>query len=731
MARHVSSPVLVLAAALLLATPIHASNGTPAQAPGSAGWWNGWSMNGWSMDGDLTLGGRATTGDTGSDKFNEYKTDKPGFWTRGLLRFESPDKSYWLHTGIGFHQENDQTWRINGGRYGLWNLELDAKRFAHRFGENAITAYSRGNDGNLALPSGWVRSAAALPTNAATFQSRPDLEIDIWDAKAGGSWRISDAFELTADYRILSKHGQRPGSVGLFFNNPNYFNHPKPVNEKTQQFQAALNGKLLGVDLRLDYLGSFFDNHFDDGIMVDNPLAGVDAFGTPARVRYSQMPDNQAHNFTLTGSRAFKVPFPVRMSGSVAYGRRLQNDHFLPFTSNSALPNAPLPAQSLNGRVNTWMANFFVTARPARRVNVDLRYRFYDFDNRTEKLTIKAGQRIEDDSLIDGSAHITAPNDYRRQNADLNATWRLPSGLKLKGGAGWENWKRASTREVGLLNEWKGRARLDWRANSWLWTQLRYDFGYRVGNRYDNIPGEFVDQRKFDLADRLRHEASLLVQLDPRPDLGFTFNAGFRDLNYNHSRYGALDTRSWFAGGDVGWQPDERVGVRAWYTFEWGRSYQRSRNRGPGLPDTSAFDWRSRIGDSSQTGGVDVDLAIIPEKLTAKLSYLITDSFSETDTTGDLGAAVDFPNIDNLRQVTKALLEYQISENLSVNFQYRYEKGNFNDFQTDPLGLVRPGRTDLYLNQAIDDYHAHIFEWGITFYFGGAKNRSAVSQRDL
>ncbi|MCG8433633.1 MAG: MtrB/PioB family outer membrane beta-barrel protein, partial [Gammaproteobacteria bacterium] len=200
-----------------------------------------------------------------------------------------------------------------------------------------------------------------------------------------------------------------------------------------------------------------------------------------------------------------------------------------------------------------------------------------------------------------------------------------------------------------------------------------------------------------------------------------TLNAGFRDYDFNHSDYGELESRSWFAGADMAWQLHERVSLSHWYTYDWSRSIMRSRDRAPGQPDTPAFDWRSRIGDNAQTGGVALDFAILPGKLNGQLSYQVIRGIAETDASGDGGAAVDWPNIDEMRQVVRAFFDYRINEALSVNFQYRFEKGDLNQFQTDDLGLLVPGRTDLYLNQALDDYRAHIFEWGLTFYFGGAE----------
>ena len=61
-------------------------------------------------------------GDTGSAKFEEYREVKEGVF--GSVRFliEDPERRYYLRSWLDDIAEDDQQYRVEGGRYGLWGI---------------------------------------------------------------------------------------------------------------------------------------------------------------------------------------------------------------------------------------------------------------------------------------------------------------------------------------------------------------------------------------------------------------------------------------------------------------------------------------------------------------------------------------------------------------------------------------------------------------------------------
>src|ERR1039458_6346237 len=84
--------------------------------------------------------------------------------------------------------------------------------------------------------------------------------------------------------------------------------------------------------------------------------------------------------------------------GTVSYNMMRQNEQFLPFTNNTGLaflingqnPSslAALPAQSLNGAVNTLLSNNVLTTQITPELKSKLMYRYYDYQNDTPEILV-------------------------------------------------------------------------------------------------------------------------------------------------------------------------------------------------------------------------------------------------------------------------------------------------------------------------------------------------------
>jgi hypothetical protein len=175
-------------------------------------------------------------------------------------------------------------------------------------------------------------------------------------------------------------------------------------------------------NLEFGYLGSFFNNDINQ-VTIDNPLRLTDAATASSQGRISLAPDNSLNSFHVTGAYELPSEFPARIATTLSYGLRQQDDDFLPHTINSVLggdPGLVLPRDSLDGKVQTYLANVLMTARPLPDLDLRARYRYYQLDNDTPVIEFPA--HTVNDQGLDSEPRRNVPNDYERQLASFDAS---------------------------------------------------------------------------------------------------------------------------------------------------------------------------------------------------------------------------------------------------------------------------------------------------------------------
>ena len=237
------------------------------------------------------------------------------------------------------------------------------------------------------------------------------------------------------------------------------------------------------------------------------------------------------------------------------------------WAGNPAIPvnsTAALPAQSLNGNINTLLVNNVITSQITPDLKFKASYRFYDYDNGTPELRF-ADWILTDVASAKAFFGFLAPVQsisisYNRQNAGSELTWRPSREWNFGAAYAFEryNWVRA---DVNATNENSGKVYVDWKPVSWvtarasvLAAQRRYDnYNYLdyVGmaqwptganvTQYSTAYRQFM----FDNRDRTRAQASLAVDVFHGVTLTPTFS--MRDDQYR------LDPTT-----EVGLQSDKR-----------------------------------------------------------------------------------------------------------------------------------------------------------------------------
>lgn len=238
---------------------------------------------------------------------------------------------------------------------------------------------------------------------------------------------------------------------------------PEPINSTTRQVEAKLNFSADKLALTGGYYGSFFTNSVGSltptvpGTLnnaLGNPLplaAGLQGIlGLPMALP----PDNQAHQFYLSGNYAFTPT--TRANFKYAYTHATQDENFL----GSGLTGAPGGRSNLGGVVDTTLAQFGVTARPIPKLSLLANVRYEDKKDRTpidlyniEGTTTftnshvsnrKVGGKLEASYQFLPTTRGTVGLDYLEVNRELP-----PSSNSVAGLSG----LRGETRELGYRLE--------------------------------------------------------------------------------------------------------------------------------------------------------------------------------------------------------------------------------------------------------------------------------------
>jgi MtrB/PioB family decaheme-associated outer membrane protein len=731
------------------------------------------------VDAEIRLGGRAISGDTSSSKFNEYRDLEPGMFGGANFLVEDPNGVTFLWGDFENVGYDDQRYALEAGQWGRFRLFGEYAELPHDFSNYARTLYSYLGSNRLDFPDALQSAIQAAPTNAAksdllrtNLGDAPGTSLDylLRTARAGLIFDPREDLELETAYRLVSRDGRKPFGLGFGSPGGNFSDFAAPIDEHTNEVTADARFGRGPWNLEVGYLGSFFDNELNQ-VTVDNPLRLTDSATAGAgEGRLSLAPDNSMNNFHATGAYDLPLEFPARVATTFSYGLRQQDQDFLPHTINTLLAGAPglvLPQDSLDGKVQTYLANVLMTARPLPELDLRARYRYYDFHNDTPVLDFPA--HVVNDATLTPDERRNVPNSYERQQASFDGSYRFTREVTLRGGPFWDQWSRSQDREVSRLDEYGAKLALDLRPARWALVRADYLFGDRDGTQYNpydylaatldpaevadaSTTGQLAQLRKFDQADRIRNEVKLLTQLMPREDLDVGFSGGWAQYDYPHSDFGVLDDERWNLGTEIGYQPVEWFSMSAWYTFEHMKLSQKSRWRpvsGAAVTNDPVNNWSSESIDLVHTLGANLDFVLVPDKLDLSFSYTFERGNGETHANGaagcvpapvtgvclpppgtaaDGGDAVNYPDIEDRLQIFATTLSYHLTEHFTLEGMYAFQKLSMTDFRVDGLnpfmpasnvngsGVVSPS-LDVFLGNRVGGYHAHIFALSAIYKF--------------
>ena len=220
---------------------------------------------------------------------------------------------------------------------------------------------------------------------------------------------------------------------------------PEPINSTTKRFEAKVSYIDDNFSINGGYYGSFYNNSnafLAPGItslitpngtaagaamnLLANP--GLALAGNLAQ-RLALPPDNQAHQFNLSGNYRFDKA--TRANFSLAYTHATQNDAFV--TAVAGLPG------NLGGVMDRTFAQFGVTSRITSDFTLIADGRYERADDQTPLAYYNTGT-YANTTLANGSTN--ARNSLTRANGKLEGVFQLPNNYRATLGGDWAYIKR-------------------------------------------------------------------------------------------------------------------------------------------------------------------------------------------------------------------------------------------------------------------------------------------------
>jgi MtrB/PioB family decaheme-associated outer membrane protein len=666
--------------------------------------------------GEVTIGAQQFDVDPDSSKFNEYRDIDDGFQLYDLwFDVLYPRKGLFLK----FKGENllrdDQSIRFGVGDYGNWNIVIDRNEIPHNLSNKARTPYIDQGDGLLTLPStapipnpDLVPSAAQLLANdAATADwlstTLHEIELGTQRDKTGATISLTPTRDFK--FRLFLSDERKDGSnltYGPIGDRPPRTLNAQlaePIDYKTQELKFEAEYNQLTYQALFTYLVSSFENEIDtlrwqNPYVADLDGSGYDTWDAAHNVasfgQRALAPDNRYQNASL--ALGIDLPMASRLSATLAYGMMEQDESLLPYSSSDFGSVTPFDSTSelergkADAEIDTTLFNADYSINPLARLNLRAFVRYYELDNETPEDnwwyvtddTITAANALSGETT-ELNKRVSLAYSYDQLNYGLETAYSLPF-WRSKLGLGYERedidreYREADTEE----NKFKGSVKS--RPTDWLTLQVKYLYGDREGDNYNNTVtaqsywdvdpaaaenpantfSNHPDMRKFDVTDRERNQVDLAATVMPMEAMDLTASYRYRKDDYDAGvdpvqpilgtgvadenlytagdQLGLLETKTQRYALDASYAPTDRLTLSAFGSRETIESTQRSMefNENNKLDpsarignDLGGWDasfaqqsqWMAVTDDKTNTVGVGLGYELIPDKLRLSSDY--------------------------------------------------------------------------------------------------------------
>jgi MtrB/PioB family decaheme-associated outer membrane protein len=737
--------------------------------------------------GEFSVGVGQKDVDTTSSKYLEYR-DIPNGASAAYFRVFGQKNDFRFNLMGGNVQQSDAFYRGYVGNE-TWRVSGSYVAIPHNFGNDGKTLLQNTAPGvwemSNTLQSAFQAAITAVPRAQVTYPFLANLVapslaaanvVDLALDRQRGNlvFRLtpSKPVNITISYFHEKRAGDRSAS-GTSFGFANVVELPEALQYLTQDLGA--NGQYEGgwgvVRAGLHY--NWFDNKIPT-FSFDNPFRSTNATDASAYQSPGSASVNgpvvglmalAPQNNALTGTvgTTLRLPRRSRLSADVSIGSwRQDQTSFIPYSTNSGItpqsnPAAPfavtdranLPAQHLDGKMDVTSVSAMFSSHPVDKVSFTARFRRYENDNKTGRLSFPGYVRF--DAVWEDFGRINVPYGYTNQRLDVTLAYDF-GPLSLEGG--YKNVKYDRTfRETESTSENGFNLAADFRRD-WVLVRAIYEHGNRdfsgleIGRSEESSftnPGPVVSllavdpttpqvsgaplcppgtvcNLRFDQARRKFDRLGGQVQLSPGGKT--TIAASYYQTKYDYpdTIYGLNGTKYETFTADLDYAPSDRWSVYGFYSYEKNDDDLRGRQSGATVSNNPVDDWFSKVKDTTNSFGGGAQVALKPEKLTLNLfgqyqkvngnnALSAVPGGAPFNSRVALGGVQSLPLYGDTKITTvNATLRYHFSKKWDAGVGGNFEDYTIRDSNTSGLLNYVPGSFFLAYNDG--DYQA---KWAFLF----------------
>jgi MtrB/PioB family decaheme-associated outer membrane protein len=563
-------------------------------------------------------------------------------------------------------------WDLSAGKQGSWSLDISVNSFQMLSSNDSQTVFSGVGSNNLSLPDSWVTgSTTSAMASIAESLTPVELSMQHQDLLIVASRELDEHWQLGVAVTERKQDGIRDvgGMIGTNFANARVVVLPAFTDSTTTDFELSANYIKDNTSLQFSYLVSNYDQAADS-VTWENPYSNQ--ITEPAG-EISLAPNNSFHQLSVNGGHLFSAV--SRLNFSLAYGQYLQDQPFSPYTVNNLMLFDDLPTDSLDGQIDSLIANIRYARDLNDRLSFDVSYRYDDQDNQTDS---ELYNYVIADTQVTATARSNLPYSYQKQKLRTKLRYRVSKATQLQAGLVYTDMER-DNQEVKELTSDEIWTRVNWRPSTKSNLSLRFSQTKQRGSEYGTL--EFLTTtpenpllRKYNLADQDRNRVLFVAsrQIGGATSLGLRLNMA--EVDYPDTQIGLTETSETGAYIDLSYSPMSKYALNIYLGQD---SYESEQ---AGSVSVSDPDWLATIDEQAISAGLDFSW------ISDSGTYEQEVGFNVIEADLDVKVADSaFPNVSS--SVDRITYEgtFHSSDVLKYSVKLLYERYSEDDWATDDI----------------------------------------------
>ena len=660
----------------------------------------------------LDLGVRKSHVDGDGARYERYRDLSDGLFL-DRARYTSQPRGWLVDLAADHVGRRDQRYIGRASRPGqvkVWGLWDQIPMLMSRTTQTLFTVPSPGVLTIDDAIQAQVQAQPAYLTTALQTARTFELSSHRHIFESGGEYVARNGLTLDANLRHTNRAGDIP--YGGSFGHSQVVETIAPMHHKITDMDSSAEYARGDLLVRGGYNGSWFHNDVTS-LTFDNPFRVTDISTAGSRGRTALAPSNSF--ITVNGLLSYKLPYKSRASVAASAGSlRDDGTALLPFTVNTALPVLPLDRPTTEGHARTSSVNLNFISRPVKALDIDIRFRTYDYDNKTPQFLVT--QRVAYDNAVSAvtnpALQETEPFGVKRSTFDADV--RLSPKSAFSGGIGVGHQSEERTfRIFEKITDDTLRVVFDSVGNTRVTLRSKYEHSQRRGHGDPaviaaelNAIGEQGGMRHSDVASRNRDRVTIIGAVVPLSSLSFTASLAAGKDDYLQSEFGLRDNTHRVYSAGMEFAPNEYRSAGVSYSFERYTSLSRSRQANPGVQfDDPSRNWATDTADRAHSviahGEVlqlvrNLDLTMFVDyNRTSGLYTYLTGPVPDRTLPEEVIVPTTLPPPTQLPPVSSELsranvdLIYSLTERWGVGFSVQYERYRVKDFSLDADALTR------------------------------------------